>query len=156
MKKLFVALLIVSVVSCKVKKNEPEPDYSLEFVGEYYTNTADGNNSTAQTWVITTPAMNTINIEYTINYTFRNQGKELKSKDVYTLSNIKVLNPNTFTIDQDAVLNSDGVLKSRRVQGEGVKSLLTNGTEYIGITIKFTDPGSATPITTDFLEFKRK
>lgn len=156
MKKLFVALLIVSIVGCKGKKTEPEPDYALEFVGEYWTSTADGNNSTAQTWVITTPAEKTITIEYTINYTFRNQGKEIKSKDIYTLSNIQVLNPNTFTIDQDAVLNSDGVLKTRRVQGEGVKSLLTNGTEYIGITIKFTDPGSTTPIATDFLEFKRK
>ncbi len=156
MKKLFVALLLVSIVSCKDKKNEPEPDYALEFVGEYFTNTADGNNSTSQTWVITSPAERMIDIQYTIDYTFRNQGKEIKSKDVYTLTDIQVLNPNTFTIDQDAVLNSDGVLKSRKIQGEGVKSLLTNGTEYIGITIKFTDPGSTTSTTTDFLEFKRK
>lgn len=156
MKRLFVALFIVSIVGCKGKKTEPEPDYALEFLGEYWTSTADGNNSTAQTWVITTPAERKINIEYTIDYTFRNQGKEIKSKDVYTMTNVDVLSPTTFKIDQDAVLNSDGVLKSRRVQGEGVKSVLTNGTEYIGITIKFTDPGATTSSSTDFLEFKKR
>lgn len=156
MKNLFVALLIISIVGCKGKKVEPEPDFALAFVGEYFTNTADGNNSTAQTWVVTSSSVGTIDIVYTIDYTFRNQGREIRSKDIYTLPAIQVFNAETFTIDENAVWNSDGFLKSRRVQGQGVKSVMANGTEFIGITIKFTDTGSATPITTDYLEFKKR
>ena len=93
MKKLFVALLIVSIAGCKGIKKEPEPNYALEFVGEYWTNTTDGSNSTSQTWVITTPGEKLVDIEYTINYTFRYQGKEIKSTDVYKMSNVPVLMP---------------------------------------------------------------
>ncbi|TDB65896.1 hypothetical protein [Arundinibacter roseus] len=155
MKKLLVLFLIVFAAGCKDKEPEPEPNYAADFVGEYWTNTADGGNSTAQTWVIT-ESNNLLNITYTIDYTFRNQGKELRSKEVYTLKDIQVLNPVSFKIAQDAAVNEDGNLKTRRVEGEGVKSTKADGTVVIGITLKFTEPGASSSTSTDYLEFKKR
>ncbi len=156
MKKLLVLFLIVSVAACTNKDNEPKPNYATNFVGDYFTNTADGANSTAQTWVVTSSAENTLNIVYTINYTFKNQGKVFTSKDVYNLKDIQVLNPVSFKIDQDAEWNEDGTLKTRRVSGEGTKSKDGSGAESIGITLTFKNPGATTTTSTDFLEFKKK
>ena len=156
MKKLFVFFLIVSVVACTNKDDEPKPDYATNFVGDYFTNTADGANSTAQTWVVTSTAENTLNIVYTIDYTFKNQGKVFTSKEIYRLKDIQVLNPVSFKIDQDAELNEDGTLKTRRVSGEAVKSKDGSGAESIDITLTFKDPGSTTTTSTDFLKFKKK
>ncbi|MPR32641.1 hypothetical protein [Salmonirosea aquatica] len=156
MKKLLVLFLIVSVAACTNKDDEPKPDYATNFVGEYWTNTADGANSTAQTWVVTSTTENTLNIVYTIDYTFKNQGKVFTSKDVYQLKDIQVLNPVSFKIDQDAELNEDGTLKTRHVSGEATKSKDGSGGESIGITLTFKDPGATTTTSTDFLEFKKR
>ena len=156
MKKLLVLFLIVSVSACKNKDDEPKPNYATNFVGDYYTNTADGANSTAQTWVVTSTSENMLNIDYTINYTFKNQGKVFTSKEIYKLKDIQVLNPISFKIDQDAELNEDGTLKTRHVSGEGVKAKDGSGAESIGITLTFKDPGSTATTSTDFLEFKKK
>ena len=156
MKKLLVLFLIVSVSACKNKDDEPKPDYATNFVGDYYTNTADGANYTAQTWVVTSTSENMLNIDYTINYTFKNQGKVFTSKEIYKLKDIQVLNPISFKIDQDAELNEDGTLKTRHVSGEGVKAKDGSGAESIGITLTFKDPGSTATTSTDFLEFKKK
>jgi hypothetical protein len=155
MKKLITLLLIVVVAGCKTKKEEPEPIYALEYVGEYWTNTADGGNSTAQTWVITSEN-NKLYIEYTIKYTFRNQGKEIRSTDVYLLKDIPVNNPKSFKIDQVAELTEDGVKKTRHILAEAVKGTKPDGKEFIGTTIKFTDPATNNSLSTDYLEFKRK
>ncbi len=155
MKKLTVLLLIVFVAGCKTKNDEPEPKYALEYVGEYWTNTVNGNNSTVQTWVVTSEN-NKLYIEYTIDYTFRNQGKVITSKEVYTLTDIPVDNPKTFKIDQVAELVEDGVKKSRRIQAEATKDVKPDGTEYIGTTINFPDPNTGASTSTDYLEFKRR
>lgn len=156
MKKLLALFLIVSVVACKNKDDEPKPNYATNFVGEYFTNTADGANSTAQTWLVTSTSENMLNIDYTIDYTFKNQGKVFTSKEVYRLKDIQVLNPVSFKIDQDAELNEDGTLKTRHVSGEGVKAKDGSGAESIEITLTFKDPGSTTTTSTDFLKFKKK
>jgi uncharacterized lipoprotein YehR (DUF1307 family) len=155
MKKLLVLLLIVSLAACK-NDNEATPDYATNFVGNYYTNTADGANSTAQTWAVTSTTENMLNIVYTIDYTFKNQGKVFTSKEVYNLKNIQVLNPISFKIDQDAELNEDGTLKTRHVSGEATKSKDGSGAENIGITLTFKDPGATTTTSTDYLEFKKR
>jgi len=157
MKKLLVFFLIVSVAAaCTNKDNEPQPNYATNFVGEYFTNTADASNSTTQTWVVTSTTENTLNIDYTINYTFKNQGKVFTSKEIYRLKDIQVLNPVSFKIDQDAELNEDGTLKTRHISGEATKSKDGSGGESIGITITFKDMGSSTTTSTDYLEFKKK
>ena len=156
MKKLLALFLIVSVAACKNKDDEPKPDYATNFVGDYYTNTAEGGNTTAQTWVVTSTSQNTLNIVYTIDYTFKNQGKVFTSKDVYQLKDIQVLNPVSFKIDQDAEWNEDGTLKTRHVAGEGTKSKDGSGAESIGITLTFKNPGATTTTSTDYLEFKKR
>lgn len=156
MKKLLAFFLIVSVASCTNKDDEPKPDYATNFVGDYFTNTAEGGNSTAQTWLVTSTAENMLNIDYTIDYTFRNQGKVFTSKEVYKLKDIQVLNPVSFKIDQDAELNEDGKLRTRRVSGEATKSKDGSGAESIGITLTFKDPGATATTSTDFLEFKKR
>ncbi len=156
MKKLLALFLIVSLAACTNKDDEPKPNYATNFVGEYWTNTADGANTTAQTWVVSSTAENTLDIVYTIDYTFRNQGKVFTSKDVYRLKDIQVLNPISFKIDQDAEWNEDGTLKTRNVSGEATKSKDGSGAESIGITLTFKNPGATTTTSTDLLEFKKR
>lgn len=156
MKKLLAVFLITAVVACDKKKDEPTPNYAENFVGEYWTNTADGKNTSSHTWVVTSTGKNTLNIDYTINYVLQYQGKEIKSTDVYKLTDIQVLNPVSFKINQDAELSEDGKLKTRHVEGEAVRAKDTNGNVSIGITFKLKDPGSTSTTTTDFLEFKKK
>ncbi|HEV7348585.1 hypothetical protein [Telluribacter sp.] len=155
MKKLLLLLLVVSFLGCKESAPAPDPDFAANFVGEYWTITTDGNSSTNQTWVVTSRDKR-LNITYTINYLFKSQGKEIRSTDVYTLKDVLVLNPTAFKIDQQADLNEDGKVKVRRVEGEAIKSTKPDGSEVIGITFKFTDQGSTTSVTTDYLEFKKK
>ncbi len=156
MKKLLVFFLIVSAAACTNKDVEPKPNYATNFVGDYFTNTADGANSTAQTWVVSSTVENTLNIVYTIDYTFKNQGKVFTSKEIYKLKDIQVLNPVSFKIDQDAELSEDGTLKTRHVSGEATKSKDGSGAESIGITLTFKSPGATTSTSTDFLAFKKR
>jgi hypothetical protein len=155
MKKLLVFVLLVSVLSCKEKAPEPEPDFAADYAGDYWTETADGNNSSIHSWAVRAKEK-MLDIDYTINYIFRYQGKEIRSIEVYKLRDIQVLNPSAFKIDQTAELTDDGKSRARRVQGDATRTTKPDGTEVIAVTFRFTDPGNPTPITTDRLEFKKR
>ncbi|CAG4994637.1 hypothetical protein DYBT9275_01435 [Dyadobacter sp. CECT 9275] len=156
MKKLIICCLIVFIGSCKSKKEtEADPDYSSRFVGDYWTNTVNGTNSTAQDWKVTSLGKNLLGINYTINYTFREQGKEIKSVEIYKLTKVTVVDSLTFRINEDAELSDDGVTKVRKVEADGVRYTDAANKSNIGITLKFTDPGGASSMS-DFLIFKKK
>lgn len=158
MKRIIVCCLIVLMAACK-KDNDPvveDPDYSEQFVGDYWTNTVNGTNSTAQTWKITNLGKNLLGIDYTINYTFKEQGKEIKSTEVYKLVKVAITDSVTFKINELAEMTDDGVAKTRNVVADGVKIRDLAGAIKIGTTVKFTNADNSNPVTTDYLEFKKK
>ncbi|WP_131694806.1 hypothetical protein [Dyadobacter tibetensis] len=157
MKKVLFCCLIIFMGACKDnnKGEEPAPDHSNEFVGEYWTNTVNGNNSTAQTWVVSRLDKNLLGIEYTVEYTFKDLGKEIKVTDKYTFDEVVVIDALNFKINEDAVYSDNGFEKIRRVSGDGVKIRDAAGSTKIGITLTLTDPGKS-PVVTDYLEFKKR
>ncbi len=159
MKNLIIAFLVIFFAACKDKnssKEEVAPDYSTEFVGEYVTQTVNGGNSTSQNWVVTRLDKNLLNIIYTVDYTLRDQGLEVKRKFVYTLKNVKAIDKLNFTISEDANYTDDGFDKVRNVQGNGLKITDANGNIKIGVTFRFSDIDGTNVSNSDYLEFKKK
>ncbi len=159
MKKILIFGLVLLFAGCKDKNGGSEPvspDYSTEFVGDYWTTTVNGNNSTNQTWVVTRQDKNLLNILYTLEYVFREQGKEIKSKEIYKLTKVKAVDKLNISINEDATFSDDGFEKIRSVRGNGLKITDAIGNIKIGVTFKFSDVGGGNPVTTDFLEFKKK
>lgn len=159
MKKILFVALVFIFAGCKDKNGGSEPvapDFSTEFVGEYWTNTVNGNNSTDQKWVITRQDKNLLNIVYTIDYVFREQGKEIKSKEIYKLLKVKSVDKLNMSINEDATFSDDGFEKIKTVQGNALKIIDASGNTKIAVTFKFSDVGGGNAITTDYLEFKKK
>lgn len=153
MKKLLVLFLFVSLASCNKDKNDPNPQYAKDFVGTYETKTSSGGNSTTEKWIVS-EANNLINIEYTRDIVAVVQGKPFQSNDRYRLTDIQILNPISFNIDQEAeVIENGSQVRKERIRGEVTKSTNSSGIVVLGTTLKF---GETNPTSTDFLEFKKQ
>ena len=155
MRKIIVFCLVVLLVSCKDKEVvDPNPDLSADFVGNYFTATANDTYNTNEDWVVKRVDKNLLEISYKVvtNYS---KPQPLTLTYVYTLRNVVITNATTLTISESADVDKNGTMARSKVEGTGVKSVVS-GVTKIGITFKITDLADNKVTTREYLEFKKK
>ena len=155
MRKLILFSLIVLFISCKKHEEIVEdPDLAVDFVGNYFTATANDTYNTNEDWVVKRLDKNLLEISYKVvtNYS---KPQPLTLTYVYTLKNVVVNNATTLTINESADVNKNGTAARSKVEGTGVKSS-SGGVTKIGITLKITDLPGNMVTTREYLEFKKK
>lgn len=155
MRKLVFFSLVVLFLSCKKDEEvEPDQDLAADFVGNYFTATANDTYNTNEDWVVKRLDNNLLEIDYKVvtNYS---KPQPLTLTYVYTLKNVVVNNATTFTVNESADVDKNGVAARAKVEGTGVKSS-SGGLAKIGITFKITDLPGNMVTTREYLEFKKK
>ena len=155
MRKIIVFCLVVLLASCKDKEVvDADPDLSTDFIGNYFTATANDTYNTNEDWAITRMDKNLLQITYKVvtNYS---KPQPLTLTYVYTLKNVVINNATTFTVNESADVDKNGTMARSKVEGTGVK-LDVNGLTKIGITFKITDLADNKVTTREYLEFKKK
>ena len=155
MRKLILFSLIVLFISCKKDEEIVEdPDLAVDFVGNYFTATANDTYNTNEDWVVKRLDKNLLEISYKVvtNYS---KPQPLTLTYVYTLKNVVVNNATTLTINESADVNKNGTAARSKVEGTGVKSS-SGGITKIGIMLKITDLPDNMVTTREYLEFKKK
>lgn len=157
MKKLIFCCLVVLMGSCKDDddKVEPDTDFTSEFVGNYWTKTADAVFAADHTWEVTTLSKNLLGIVYKKNVTATVSGIPVTAYQNYVLANVVTTAKDSFTINEEVdVDQTGGVALKQKVEGIATKITNASGVQQINITLKTTN--SKTGVATEeYLEFKK-
>lgn len=164
MKKLIFVCLVVFMASCKDKEVDitPDVDYAPEFVGNYWTNTADGNTFTKHRWNIKQLSKNQLELLYNKETTVTVFGTEISSTQSYTLVNVNAMNKDSISINENVEVSEivNGVPREKalkqKVEGLGIKTISSAGVQQINITLKVTNSETGAVSSQDYYEFKKE
>ena len=164
MRKLIFFCLVVFMASCKDKDVDivPDEDFAPEFVGNYWTNTANGNTFTKHNWNIKQLSTNQLELLYNKEAKVTVFGTEIVSTQTYTLVNVNVMNKDSISINENVEVTetvngtATGKVLKQKVEGTGIKTLGSSGVPQIAITLKVTNTETGVVSSQDYYEFKKE